>query len=191
MFRLAAVGCLLATLALVPGSAKNYLVTNPLGAPLATPAICSVGEIADELPADVEQGKRPSAESVQKLKRFIEDEVAKRELMQILPPGDAAAGYEIIGSFLEYKRGSGALRFIVGFGAGNAKATLGLRLVEKQTGTTLYGGHFTATVSSGLESGDEAFERIAKDFAKELDKQMEKVRKEAPAKEAISERQAF
>jgi hypothetical protein len=170
-------GLLLVALLLAPGCAKNYVITNPLGAPLPAPMKCAVGDIADGLPADMEQGKKPTAEDVQKLRRHLEEEIANRRLAEIFPSDNPAAAYEITGSVLEYKRGSGALRFIVGFGAGNAKATVGLKLIDRQTGATIYGGNFSGTVSSGLEGGDQAFRRIAKDFAKALKKEADRARK--------------
>lgn len=175
MFRIRSLGAMLVALGLVTGCAKNYVVTNPLSTRLVAPAPCAIGNIVDELPADMEEGKKPTVEDVDRLKRYLGEELARAGVARILPAGNREIAYEITGSFLEFKRGSGAVRFFIGFGLGTANATIGLRLVDPKTGTILFGGNFTGQVSSWVEGGDEMFRRIAKDFAKELAKQLKKV----------------
>jgi hypothetical protein len=169
---------LAATVALIAGCTKPFVVTQPLSESLTAPATIAIGEVKDELPVDLEPQKKPKEEEFRKLRVFLGEEIAKKELWKFVPEATAAtAQYEVQGSFLEFKRGSGAARFFIGFGVGNSKATIGLRLIDKSSGATVFAGNFTGQVTSWAESGDQAFRRIAHDFAKELEKQMKKPKK--------------
>jgi len=79
------------------------------------------------------------------------------------------------GTVLEYTKGSGVVRYLIGFGAGKAAVTMELKLVSVSTGQVLFSGNFRQQVGSWTESGDECWERIAKEFAKELEKQNNKL----------------
>lgn len=162
----------LATAFLVAGCAKQYVVLQPLDTALEAPATIGIGEIKDELPVDMEVEKKPKEEDMAKLRRFLGEEISKKEMpwTVVTAPGGNAS-YEVQGSFLEFKRGSGAARFFIGFGVGSAKATVGLKLVDKSTGATVFSGNFTGQVTSWAEGGEQTFRRIAKNFAKELEKQ--------------------
>jgi len=155
----------------VSGCAKMYVITHPLAAPLAQPVTIAIGEIGDELPADL-AAKKPRPEDFQKLRLRLIEAIAGCKSVQVVEAGDQAL-YEVQGSFLEYARGSGAARFFIGFGVGNARVTLGLRLLERASGATLFAGNFKGEVASWAESGDAMFRQVASDFAKELAKQLE------------------
>lgn len=83
--------------------------------------------------------------------------------------------YTIVGSLLEYKKGSGVARFLIGFGAGNAKTTLSLKVVDNESGSVVFAASLSETISSGMEKGDKAYERIGKNFAKALKKEMKRL----------------
>lgn len=161
----------LATVALVAGCAKSYVITQPLATALTAPSTIAIGAIADELPVDMEASKKPTQEDIVKLQNFLRDEIDKKKLGQLVA-ATANPQYEVQGSFLEFKRGSGAVRFFIGFGLGNAKAVIVLRLVDKNMGGTVFAGNFTGAVSSGMEGGEQALRRIASDFAKALQKEL-------------------
>jgi len=162
----------LALLAIV-GCSKSYVVTRPLDEPLRTPIVIGVGDITDDLPSDMPEEKKPTAEDLGKLRRYLDEEIAKRDRWRLASEPDDSLNYEVQASLLEYKRGSGALRFLIGFGAGNARATMTLKLIDRTTGKVAFSGNFYGTVSSWAEGGDQMFRRIAHDFAKVLDKQLE------------------
>jgi curli biogenesis system outer membrane secretion channel CsgG len=92
---------------------------------------------------------------------------------------DEGANLEVTGSILEYKKGSGWLRFFIGFGAGNAVVNTELRLVDASSGKLLFSGNFKQKVSGWGETGDATWKRIAKDFAKALEKQNKKLIQES------------
>lgn len=167
---------LVAVIALGAGCAKTYVVTKPLDAALAAPATIIVGAITDELPIDTEEAKKPRQSDIDKFQRFLGEEIAKKQIGQIVPGASPDAQYEVRGRFLEFKRGSGAARFFIGFGVGSAKAVIGLDLVDKKSGEVIFAGNFTGAVSSWAEGGDQAFKRIASSFAKELEKQLKSVK---------------
>lgn len=159
----------------VVGCAKSYVVTRPVDHPLETPVVIGIGEITDDLPADVPQEKKPTDTDLSKLRRYLEEEIAKRKLWTLaVGPGDSL-NYEIRASLLEYKRGSGALRFLVGFGAGNARTTMALKLVDKKSGAVAFSGNFKGVVTDWATTGDQMFRKIAADFAKALEKQLKSV----------------
>lgn len=159
---------------LVSGCAKNYVITTNLEAPLARHSACSVGAIIDELPADTEASKKPSAEAIQKFKNRIQEQIYDQRVFDHTNGSDSAV-YEVTGSILEYAKGSGALRFFIGFGAGSAKITTNLKMTNTRTGQTIFAGNFKGEVSNWGDSGDKMFEQVAKAFAKELRKQQKKL----------------
>jgi len=159
------------------GCSKPYLITRPLDQPLSTPVVIGVGAITDDLPADTPEDKKPTAEDLDKLRHYLEDEIDKRETLRLAAEADDGRNYEVDASLLKYSRGSGALRFLVGFGAGTARATLTLELVDKDTDAVVFSGNFTGVVKSWAEGGDKMFKMIAANFAKELDKQLKSLAK--------------
>ena len=84
--------------------------------------------------------------------------------------GDAA--YEVTGAIMQYTKGSGFLRFMIGLGAGAAKVLTEMKVVEVATGEVVFAGNFEGVVSSWTEGGgDMMFRKVAQDFAKELTEQ--------------------
>jgi hypothetical protein len=156
-------------------SCTPYVVTTKLEKPLDSPASCSIGIITDELPEGMDMENRPTIEEIDNLKDKIMERLEEREVFSVIGSG---ADYEVRGSILEFKRGSGTVRFLIGFGLGNAKMVTSLELVDQRTGNVVFGGNFDATVSSWAESGDKIYHTISDNFAKALKKQNEKLLKE-------------
>lgn len=156
---------------LLAGCAKNYVITQPLGQALTAPVTVVVGEVTDELPVDMALEKKPKPEDMQKLRRYLVEAIADKQVGTVREEGGDAL-YEVHCSLLEYKRGSGAARFFIGFGVGKAKTTVALKLVDRKSGSTVFSGNFYGVVGSWAEGGDKMFRRVANDFAKELGKQI-------------------
>lgn len=172
-FHVALIAC--AVILLCVGCTKTYLVTQPLETPLATPPTCSIGEFADGLPLDMPPEDKPDLEHIQKFREFIFNSLQKEGCVEVFE-GDAQHGtYEVNGTILEFKRGSGFLRFLFGAFAGTGELTVFMQLVDVKTKDQVFAGNFTEKVTSYMESGDKTFERIAQKFAKELRKQQEKL----------------
>ena len=171
MSRFAPVASLSVAVLLLAGCAKNYVVTQPLGQALAAPVTIVVAEVTDELPVDMPPERKPRPEDTQKLRRHLVEAITDRNIGTVQETG-ADALYEVRCSLLEYKRGSGAARFFIGFGVGNARTTVALKLVDRKSGGEVFGGNFYGKVSSWAEGGDQMFRRVSKSFAKELAKQM-------------------
>lgn len=171
-FRLA----LLPLLLLLVGCA-NYRVTTPLEQPLSENTYWYIGDIVDALPADTELEDRPDEFVIDQLRGMIYAELVKRATIGKMGVTPDDADLLVTGSILEYKKGSGFLRFLIGFGAGNAVVTVELKAADTKTGKTVFAGNFKQTVSSWSETGDKCFERIAKDFAKAVEKEQKKLTK--------------
>jgi len=167
---------LVLVIALIQGCAQ-YVVTQNLSASLDRGWACAIGEITENLPADVEEEDKPPLGDVDQFRDYLKEELANKGIFQAM--GDMAdkPDYEVTGNILAYKRGSGAVRFLIGFGLGNAKITVELKLRRTTTGEILFAGNFKQSVSSGYESGIDMYRRVAKDFAKELSKQKKKLEK--------------
>ncbi len=161
---------LLSATLLIVGCGAKYRVTQPLEVPLESQSICVVGEITDALPADFEPEDKPTLDHINMLRRYIEEELNNKEVLQTTTIATSKARYEVTGSILDFGKGSGAARFFIGFGAGSAKLTVELTLKDIQSGEVIFAANFNQTVSSWTESGDESFKRVAKDFAKALEK---------------------
>lgn len=155
-------------------SCTPYVITTELEKPLDSPANCSIGIIADELPEGMDMENRPTLEEVDRLKDMLMERLREREVFSMIESG---GDYEVRGSILEFNRGSGAVRFLIGFGAGNAKMVTSLELIDQRTEEVIFGGNFDAVVASGLESGDKIYRTIADNFAKALNKQNQKLLK--------------
>jgi hypothetical protein len=158
---------------LIGGCAKNYVITVPLEEPLKPGASFSVGEIVDELPIDMDEGDKPTIEDINKLKNYLMEELEKQDTWEMVSAGQNRP-YEVTGSLLNFKRGSGALRFLFGIFAGSAHITVSLELVDLEASQVVYAGNFKAQVTDWTESGAKMYQRVAKDFAKELKKQLKK-----------------
>lgn len=162
---------------MLSGCAKHFVITEQLEAPLERPAFFVIGDITDDLPPDIEEGKKPSSEDIGKLKNYLHEELAKRKFLSERVSGSEGAEYEIVGSIVDYKKGSGLMRALFGFWAGSANTSIALKLIDIETGDVIFGGMFEGSVSSWGESGDKMFKQISKRFSKELEKQMKKLSK--------------
>ncbi|MEW5922923.1 MAG: DUF4410 domain-containing protein [Candidatus Zixiibacteriota bacterium] len=166
----------LAVLAL-GGCTKPYIITEELAGPLTPDASCSIGAITDELPSDFDLEDKPTIETIETFKSHLYNELEDQKIFSVMREGLANAKYEVTGNILDYKKGSGFIRFLVGFGAGSAQVVVSLKLVDLDTQETVFGGNFTGAVSSWAEGGEVMFKRVAKDFAKQLKKQLEQLEK--------------
>jgi hypothetical protein len=155
----------------------NYRITHKLEQPIKQPSNCSIGEIKDELPADFDEDDKPSLEHVEKFRDYLRIALIEKGIFRDVLLVNPESEYHVTGGILDFKKGSGVVRFFGLFGAGNAKLTATLRLEDRKTGEILFGGNFKQEVSSYMESGDMIFKRVAQDFAKELEKQLKKLKK--------------
>jgi len=169
------IGLSILMLLVISGCSKSYVITYDLEMPLAHPPTYVIGDIADELPLDMDEGNKPSIEDIDKLKGYLHEELAKRKELHLDPDGPEKATYVLVGSVVEYKKGSGVVRALFGFGLGSARATITLKLIDRETQEVVFGGNFNGSVSDWGEAGDKMFKRISKDFAKELEKQFKKL----------------
>jgi hypothetical protein len=154
----------------------NYKITHKLEQPINQPSNCSIGEIRDQLPADFDEDDKPSLEHIDKFKDYLRIALIEKGIFRDVLLMNPEFEYQVTGGILDFKKGSGFVRFLGLFGAGNAKVTATLRLEDRNTDEILFAGNFKQEVSSYMESGDKIFERVAKDFAKELSKQIKKLK---------------
>ncbi len=173
--KLIAVGVLCA--ALITCSCATYKITRELEKPIDREGNCRIGEIGDELPIDFPEEDKPTLEQIDEFRDCLRIELEKKGIFRAVELYSPEAEYEVVGGILDYKKGSGAARFLIGLGVGNAKLTATLKLQDRNTGKILFAGNFTQEVSSGLETGGMTFDRAASDFAKALDKQIKKLKK--------------
>ena len=145
--------------------------------PINNTSFCSIGEIKDELPADFDEDDKPTLEDIDKFRDHLRIELEKKGIFQNVRLINPESEYEVTGSILDFKKGSGFVRFLGLFGAGNARLTVTLRLEDRNTRNILFAGNFRQQVSSYLESGEMIFQRVAQDLAKELEKQIKKLKK--------------
>lgn len=151
-----------------------YVVTIPLEEAIETSSVCCIGAITDELPLDIEDEDKPTAEEIEKFKVLLQNELIKTDILVITGCGDPESRYEVTGGILEYKRGSGAVRFLIGFGLGNAKLLVTLKLVDRTSRETVFAGNFPAEVGDWLTGSDKIYNMVAKNFAKAVKKQQKK-----------------
>ena len=168
---------------LFSGCSHNFKITHDLEKPLATTSEWKVGEITVELPSDFEESKKPTEEHIEKLRSYIINEIEEKKIFSSPAFSGSTSRYEISGSILDFKRGSGFVRAMIGFGVGSAKVTAELKLVDTEANEVIFAGNFKQKVASWLESGDKSFERIAEDFAKQLQKQLKNLRKKQEKEE--------
>lgn len=154
-----------------------YVVTTPLKEPLENDGICCIGSITDELPIDMEEEDKPTLEEIEKFKDHLYNEINRKGVLEMAGCGGSDTRYEVSGSVIEFKRGSGVARFVIGFGVGNAKMVTSLRLVDVVNDQTVFAGNFPAQVSDWMTKSDEIFKTIARNFAKAVEKQQKKALK--------------
>jgi hypothetical protein len=165
-----------ASVILLAAGCASYKVTTPLEQPLDTSAKWCMVEIRDALPPDIEAEDKPDEFQYTILADKIREQIIKKKIFAgLADPGSCQL--EITGSIIEYKKGSGFLRFMIGFGAGNAVLTTELQVRNRVTGAVLFSGNFRGTVSSWAEAGKKCFDTVAKDFAKALEKQQKQLLK--------------
>lgn len=160
---------------LFAGCTNRYIITQELEAKFPEEATCHIGDFTDELPDDVSMEKKPTIEDIEKFRKYIYEALQKSEVLKMLvksPDND----YEIRGRILDYKKGSGFLRFIFSF-LGNAKLTTALELYDNHTGRKVFAGNFTGKVSDWSVSGEKMYEIVAKDFSKALKKELKRLDK--------------
>ncbi|MDH4156165.1 MAG: DUF4410 domain-containing protein [candidate division Zixibacteria bacterium] len=163
--------------AFLVGCVKNYKIIHDLEAPLQDMASCTIGAVTDELPLDFEEDKKPPLEDIEKFKRYLSEEIMKTGILSMSETGDSAARYEVRGGILEYKKGSGTLRVLLGAFAGNAYVAVNLKLLDRTDQLVVFSGSFKGAVTHYAESGDAMFRQVARDFAKALSKRAKKLRK--------------
>jgi hypothetical protein len=157
------------------GCVKPYTIITPLEQSIAQPARVTVGDITDQLPIDMAEGKKPTIEDISKFRDVLEKHLEKSDVFLLGMSDTAAPAYEVRGSILEYKRGSGFMRFMFGAWAGGAKVVTHLELVDSRGHQIVFSGDFTGNVTSWAESGAAMYDRVAKEFAKQIKKQSEKL----------------
>jgi hypothetical protein len=157
-----------AALLLTTAGCANYRITQELTAPIPVASNCRVGSILDQLPPDAEPEDRPTEDELSNLRQRLDVELRKIDELQIVGPFSDSIAYEVTGGILSFRRGSGAVRFFIGFGLGNAEVVVELHLVDLSTGESVFSGNFKGTVSHWAETGDQVFQQIAKEFVKAL-----------------------
>jgi Domain of unknown function (DUF4410) len=169
----------LATISILSvGCTTPYKITSPLEQPLSEPTTISVGTIQDELPPDTPDKKKPTQENIEKFRSDLQRFLVKEKIVMGESSSESSTPlYEVRGSILSHKKGSGALRFFIGFGAGSAKLTTHLELVELSSNTVVFAGNFTGAVTDWMETGNKMWEQVAKNFVKALKKQAKKLGK--------------
>jgi len=156
----------IATLMLVSGCA-TYRVTHELERTIQRGS-CKVAPIADALPADLDDEDRPRVSEISNLLTSLEEELRGTGIFTSVEPFDDSSRYMLNATILTFKRGSGAMRFLIGFGAGNAKVTVDLKLTERESGDVIFAGNFSQEISNWTEEGHKMYGKIASDFANAL-----------------------
>jgi hypothetical protein len=162
---------------LIISGCATYKITHELDRPIEKTSLCQVGEIKDELPAGFKEEDKPTFEQIDEFRRHLRNALEEKRIFSSVDLGSLGGEYEVTGSIRDFKKGSGFVRFLGLFGAGNARIMAALRLEDRSTGETLFAGNFRKEVTSFAEKGDVMFERVAKDFAKALEKQIKKLEK--------------
>jgi hypothetical protein len=148
----------------------TYRITNPLEQPIDTAASWRIGEIKDALPQDMDPEDRPETGDITLLAAYLKSELQKKKFFQ--EQGlENASKFEVIGTLMEFKKGSQFLRIVLGgiFG-GNASLTVELQVRNSETSQILFAGNFKGTTQDWNETLDNCYKRVAADFAKALEK---------------------
>jgi hypothetical protein len=162
-------------------SCTPYVITSPLKTPFTADETCAIGEIKDELPLDMDLEKKPTLEEVSMLRAEIDRQLYSEGIITMIENiGDAS--YMVEGGILEFKRGSGVTRFFIGFGIGDAKLTVALRLLNRTDNTVAFAANFKAQVSDWATKSDQIYKTVAANFAKALKKELKRLDKEAKSK---------
>jgi hypothetical protein len=84
------------------------------------------------------------------------------------PAGSDALALRLSGTVTEFKAGSRAVRYLVGFGAGRTKVKARVKFTDRATGAVLYEGDVDGKVIMGVFGGDSrgATRGLAKEVAK-------------------------
>ena len=162
---------------LIISGCATYKITHELDRPIEKTGFCQVGEIKDELPAGFKEEDKPTFEHIDAFRRHLRNALEEKLIFSSVDLGNLGGDYEVAGGIRDYKKGSGFVRFLGLFGAGNARVMAALRLEDRETGEVLFAGNFRKEVTSEFEKGDVMFERVAKDFAKALEKAIKKLEK--------------
>lgn len=170
----------IAVLSVLFAGCTPYVVTTPLEKPVDTQSLCCIGAITDELPGDMEIEKKPTMEEIDRFKDILDSQLKKKNFFEYVTCDDPETRYEVTGSIIEFRRGSGAVRFLIGFGLGNARLVATLKLVDKTSDETVFSGNFRAEVGDWMTKGDQIFNVVAKNFAKAIEKQQKKALESNP-----------
>jgi len=171
---------ILLSLFLISGCAKPYRITHDLESRFEPGKTCVIGNIIDEFPVGVAEDQKPTVEEVAKFRDYLAEEVQKSEILTLCEKSTEFADYRIQAAILWYVRGSGAERALIGhFGVGYATCLVRLKLVDNDSGNTVFAGNFRAVVDHPFVSGNTVFRDVSKDFCKQLEQRLEKLRKEA------------
>ena len=166
--RLGLATILVVLIALVCGCTPHYKITHDLVEFVNLSNGVFVRPFVDGLPNDIDPDDRPSAEALEKFRSHVIDALSERLMVH----QEHAPAYYVEGTILSYKKGSGFVRFMFGMGLGSAKVTVELKLMDSATDEELFAGNFQQTISSGFETGDDMYKRVAKDFARALDQRL-------------------
>lgn len=178
------VGLTLAAAIAMLSGCTNYVITHGLEQPLVPSQSVFIGEMRDGLPADTDPGDKPTLEAIDNLRTCLANEITRRDLFGGAELYDSSvAKYELIGAILNYKKGSGFLRFLFGM-VGNAEVTVQLELRDIGNDAVLFSGNFKGIVNDWAESGDKMFQKVSKDFVKAVEKQNKAVLKTNAAQNA-------
>ena len=74
---------LIALVAAISAGCSRFVITSELVQPIDTGSLCAVGTIADNLPSDMEESKKPSAETIQLFKNRIQEAILEERVFDI------------------------------------------------------------------------------------------------------------
>lgn len=170
---------LISSLIILGGCTKPYMITTELEKPLNSGSFCIIEDMKDELPIDFPEEKKPTREALDKFNDYLIQELEKTELFRSVAftfPSEIK--YRVSGSILDYKAGSGFLRFLFGMGIGSAKVIVSLKLQDVETGEIIFSGNFDGVVSHWADTGDKVYKQVAQNFAKTIKKKHKELIKE-------------
>jgi len=159
---------------LLTSGCATYKVTKELEAPIQHSA-CKVSELTDVLPTSMDDEDRPTPAEIGHLETSIEQELTATGLFSAVGRYEDSSLYILNGTILAFRRGSGAVRFLIGFGLGDAKITVDLKLVERPSGSVIFAGNFSQTIGDWTEKGEKMYDKIARDFAKAIASRVKKL----------------
>ena len=154
----------------------TYMVTHELERPIS-PGTCKVVAIQSALPATQDEEDLPREQEISKLLTTLEDAVRKTGLFTAVEPFLDTSTYVVKATIITFKRGSGAVRALIGFGVGNAKITVEIKLIERNSDAVLFSGNFSQEISDWTEAGDKMYGKIARDFGMALKKRADALSK--------------